>query len=268
MTEKQPSQIRVLQTFLGPSEKKVLLWLAARMPAWVTPDFLTFVGIVAALIIAVSLVLTNISPAFLWLASFGVVLNWFGDSLDGTLARYRKIERSNYGYFIDHSVDTANEVLIFLALGLSPYVRMELAGLALVSYLMMSVQVFLYTQVKGVFQISFIRLGPTEVRLIMVLSNAVVFFVGNPTLSTPVGVFTFYDLIVSAISLLLLVIFFVVTITRSRELAALDEYLLSLRDQRAKNKEALLKKREERDAARQNHRGRRRGHGSQHAPGL
>ena len=177
---RNPEHKRINDAFLRPLEKPALNWLAAHMPYWVTPDHLTALGMFASVLIAASLILTNISPAYLWLASLGVVLNWFGDSLDGTLARYRKIERSNYGYFIDHAVDALDEVLIFLALGISPYVRMELAGLALVSYLLLSIQSFLYSQVSGVFQISFIRIGPTEMRCIMILSNTVVFFIGNP----------------------------------------------------------------------------------------
>src|SRR5690554_1739776 len=96
---------RINQTILGPLEKPALQWMAARLPVWVTPDTLTGIGIFASVLIFISFVLTNIHPGFLWLASFGVVLNWFGDSLDGTLARYRKIERPQYGFFVDHAVD-------------------------------------------------------------------------------------------------------------------------------------------------------------------
>jgi phosphatidylglycerophosphate synthase len=217
---------RINDAFLRPLEKPALNWLAAHMPYWVTPDHLTALGMFASVLIAVSLVLTNISPAYLWLASLGVALNWFGDSLDGTLARYRKIERSNYGYFIDHAVDALDEVLIFLALGISPYVRMELAGLALVSYLLLSIQSFLYSQVSGVFQISFIRIGPTEMRVVMILSNTVVFFIGNPMVTTALGIFTMYDFVLIFISLLLFGAFIVMTILHARELAAYDTRLL------------------------------------------
>ena len=246
----QPTQsyLRINVTFLRPLEKKALNWLAERMPAWVTPDHLTALGMVASVLIAASLVLTNFSPAYLWLASFGVVLNWFGDSLDGTLARYRKTERSNYGYYIDHAVDTLNEVLVFLALGLSPYVRMELAGLALVAYLLMSIQVFLYTEVKGVFQISFARIGPTEIRVLMILANMLVFFVGNPTVRTKFGFFTVYDFVIVFLSLLLFGAFVVMTILRARELAAYDSHMLSLKAERDRRKAERAAKRAEKAA--------------------
>ena len=234
----QPTQShkRVNETLLRPMERKALDWLAARMPAWVTPDHLTALGMFACILIAASLVMTNINPAYLWLASVGVVLNWFGDSLDGTLARYRKIERSNYGFYIDHAVDSLNEVLVFLALGISPYVRMELAGLALVAYLLMSIQVFLYTQVKGVFQISFASLGPTEIRVVMILANMFVFYVGNPTVTTIFGIFTMYDFVIMFISMFLFGAFIVMTIIRARELAAYDTGQLALKAERERRK--------------------------------
>ncbi len=257
MEQSSQTHQRVNETFLRPIEKKALDWLAAHMPARINPDHLTALGMFASILIAAGLVLTNFSPGYLWLASFGVVLNWFGDSLDGTLARYRKIERSNYGYYIDHAVDSLNEVLIFLALGLSPYVRMELAGLALVAYLLMSIQVFLYSQVKSVFQISFARIGPTEIRVVMILANALVFFIGNPTVKTRFGLFTMYDFVIVLISMLLFGAFIVMTIIRARELAAYDTRLLTIKQMRDQRKAARAELRAERAAMKAAHRQRK-----------
>ncbi len=165
------------------------------MPAWVSPDTLTVTGFLATVIIFVSYILTAIHPAFLWLASFGFILNWFGDSLDGTLARHRHIERPRYGFFIDHTVDAMSEVLIFLGIGLSPYVDFKYACLALIGYLLLSIAVYITTYVKGVFRISFIKLGPTEMRALAVVANTVVFFAGNPQIKLPFGTFTLYDFV-------------------------------------------------------------------------
>ncbi len=172
---------RINNTLLGSVEKRALLWMAARMPAWVVPDTLTAIGLLASFLIFISYALTFYHKAFLWLASFGFLLQWFGDSLDGTLARYRKIERPRYGFFVDHIIDTFSEVLIFLGLGLSPFLRFDLALLALVSYLLLSTYVYLVTYVNGIFRISYARLGPTEVRVLAVLANMLVFFSANPT---------------------------------------------------------------------------------------
>ena len=84
-----------------------------------TPDILTAIGFFGTLLISISYILTNQTPAFLWLASLGLVINWFGDSLDGTLARFRKIERPRYGFFIDHTTDALGEVLIMVGIAIS-----------------------------------------------------------------------------------------------------------------------------------------------------
>jgi archaetidylinositol phosphate synthase len=225
------SHQRVNDILLGPLERPALLWLAARMPAWVTPDILTGVGLLASVLIFVSYWLTNVNKAFLWLACFGFLLNWFGDSLDGNLARFRKIERPRYGYFVDHTVDALSEVLIFLGIGLSPFVRFDLACLALISYLLMSVLVYVTTYVNNVFRVSYGRLGPTEMRLIAILANIVVFFMDNPTIRLPfnLGTGSFYDIVAVVISVLLFGIFAVVAIQQSIELNKQDREGLGAR---------------------------------------
>lgn len=210
---------RILDTFTGPLERRLLRWIAARLPGWVTPDLLTAVGVIGGLIIFAAYLLTQRSPAFLWLASFGFVVNWFGDSLDGTLARVRKIERPVYGFYIDHAVDAYIEILIFLGLGLSPYVRFDLAAAALIAYMLLSVLVYLRTCVKGEFTISYGRLGPTEARLIAIGANTLVFLIGNPRLRLFSLDLTVYDWIVAAITGLIGVIALLTTIRQARILA-------------------------------------------------
>lgn len=213
---------RVINTFTGSAEKRLLRWLSAHMPAWVTPDILTGVGLVGAIVIAVAYWLSNRNPNYLWLASLGFVINWFGDSMDGSLARYRKIERPIYGFFIDHTIDAFCEVLVFLGLGLSPYVRFELASLALIGYLLLSIQVYIRTCLKSEFVISYVGLGPTEARMIAIGANILVYFIGNSTL-TGFGIqATVYDIIVIAIIALLFSINFTTFVRQARVLANAD----------------------------------------------
>ena len=113
------------------------------MPAWVTPDRLTAVGALGAIVTASGYVASRWAPGFLFLASLGIVMNWFGDSLDGSLARHRRVERPKYGYFLDHSVDAANNLVFAIGLGLSPYVSMAAALFLLCSYYLLSIRVFL-----------------------------------------------------------------------------------------------------------------------------
>jgi len=217
------SHKRVSDILLGPLERPALLWLAAHMPAWVNPDILTGVGILGSVVIFFSYWLTNVNANFLWLASLGLVINWFGDSLDGTLARYRKIERPKYGFFVDHTVDSMSMLLVVFGLGLSPYVKFEIACLALIAYLLMSVLVYIRTCVDGVFKISYCRLGPTEVRFVIIIANTVIYFVGNPVVRLWFGAVSIYDLIAGIVAALLAMIFVLSTIKQARKLAKLNE---------------------------------------------
>src|SRR5258708_2157279 len=151
--------------FFRPLEGPALSWLAANMPRSITPDHLTGIGFAGALIAAIGYAASGSSPVFLWVATLGLVVNWFGDSLDGTVARLRKIERPRYGYYLDNSIDCIAQLLIAIGIGLSGYVRFDLCLLALVAYMMVSTLSFLRANVSGVFQISYAAVGPTEVQI-------------------------------------------------------------------------------------------------------
>ena len=206
---------RVNDILLGPIERPAIAWFVKHLPEWVTPDHLTFLGFLSAILIGISYWLTNSDMRFIWLANLGFFLNWFGDSLDGSLARYRKIERPKYGFFIDHTVDTISEVFIFLGIGLSPLVNLDLALIALVGYLCMANLVYITTSVEGEFRISYGKLGPTEVRAIAVISNIIIFFIGNPMIGFPFGELSIYNLVLIAVICLLFFFFFYTTITQA-----------------------------------------------------
>lgn len=213
---------RINNTIINTLEKKVLHWLAARMPPWIVPDTLTLTGLLASVLIFASYGLTYFDKRYLWLASVGFVIHWFGDSLDGTLARYRKTERPKYGFFIDHMLDSISVVLIFIGLGLSPFLRFDLAMIALVSYLLASIYVYLTTYVNGVFRISYGGISPTEIRLIAIAANAVVFFTENPPISLPWVTLTLFDLIVIGVTVIILTLLLFSTITTAMELSKSD----------------------------------------------
>ena len=217
------SHKRVNDIFLGPLERPALHWLAVHMPPWVNPDILTTIGVIGTLIIALSYWLCRYNYNFLWLASLGFVINWFGDSLDGTLARYRHIERPKYGFYIDHAVDAFTEVIMILSLGISPYVRFDVACIALIGYLLMSNLVFLRTCVVGEFRLSYGRLGPTEARVIVIMANAIVYFTHNPVVQFRFGTFSLFDFIALGIAFLLYYFAFTTTISQALELARKGE---------------------------------------------
>lgn len=214
---------RVNDILLGPLERPALHWLAAHMPAWVTPDICTLIGLGGALVTLAGYALSTYSPVFLWLASLGFIINWFGDSLDGTLARYRRIERPLYGYFVDHTMDAVSQFLIILGMGLSPYISYNFASLALIAYLMLSILVYLRTYIAGEFKISYGGLGPTESRVVAILLNTSMYFFGLQTFRLGPYQISIYDLVILAIAFLLFGFFFTTAAREVRRLAALGE---------------------------------------------
>lgn len=159
---------------LGPLERPALQWMAKHAPAWVTPDVLTAFGVVGSLACFAGYWLSNYNVLWLLFANLGFIINWVGDSLDGTLARYRKIERPKFGFYIDHTVDAVTEFLTIIGIGASPFLQMEIAAFALIGYLLVSVHVYVRTAVEGVFKISYGKFGPTEMRVIIMLVNTAI----------------------------------------------------------------------------------------------
>ena len=155
------SPTRWNEGFFRPLERPALAWLAAKLPRWVTPDQLTGIGFAGAVLAAAGYAASGTRPDFLWLASVGLVINWFGDSLDGTVARLRRIERPRYGYYLDNSIDCIAQLLLAFGIGLSGYVRFDLCLFALVAYLMVSALSFIRANVSNVFQITYAAVGPT-----------------------------------------------------------------------------------------------------------
>jgi archaetidylinositol phosphate synthase len=162
---------RTSRFVLGEFERRVLPRLAAALPRWVMPDHLTVLGLIASTGIAAAYLLTNLNENWLWLASLLLVVQWFGDSLDGTLARTRKIERPRYGYYLDHLTDAYSTFAIGLGLGLSPYMLLAVGLAIVIAYLVLSINVYLETYVFGEFSFSYGSLGPTEVRVVLIVLN-------------------------------------------------------------------------------------------------
>lgn len=171
MENKKIEAVRIQTSFLNALEKKLLVWLAKKQPKWVTSDMMTYFGVFGAVVIATGYILAAWNINFLWLSSLGFVINWYGDSLDGTLARVRKTQRPIYGYYLDHTVDAINEVIIFIGIGLSGLMRLEIALLALVMYLLMTINVNMNAHLKKEFKLTYAKLGPTEFRIIMIIIN-------------------------------------------------------------------------------------------------
>lgn len=171
MENNKADAVRIQTSVLNAIEKKVLVWLAKRQPEWMTSDILTYIGVFGAIVIAAGYILSVRNINFLWLSSLGFIINWYGDSLDGTLARVRNTQRPIYGYYLDHTIDAMNEVMIFVGVGLSGLIHLEIALLALVMYFLMTINVSINAHLKKEFRLTYASMGPTEFRIVMIIIN-------------------------------------------------------------------------------------------------
>lgn len=170
--EKSPVEAtREASFLLAEPEKRLLRGIASRLPRRVLPDDLTALGVVAAFGVCAAYQLSNEADGWLWAASALLVVQWLGDSLDGTLARVRGIERPRYGYYLDHLVDAIATAAIGIGLGLSPFMLLSVGTLIVVAYLILSINVYLESQAFGRFSIGYGKIGPTEIRLVLIALN-------------------------------------------------------------------------------------------------
>ena len=167
---------RFQESFTAGAERKALAWLAARLPARVNSDHLTLIGFLAMFLAGASYAFARGNRAGLILATLFLAINWFGDSLDGTLARLRNRQRPRYGFYVDHMIDTFGGFFLMGGLAISGFVDWRIALGMFVAFLMLSVEVYLATYTVGIFQLSFAKFGPTEIRILLALGNVALWF--------------------------------------------------------------------------------------------
>lgn len=168
---------RIQTSVLNGIEKKALVWLAERQPKWMNSDMLTVIGVIGSIVVAAGYVLSNFNIAWLWLASAGFLINWYGDSLDGTLARVRGTQRPVYGFYLDHNVDGVTMAIMCIGAGLSDMLNLYVAMAVLVVYLLLSISVYINAHLKGEFKLTYAGMGPTEFRLILIIVNTLFIYV-------------------------------------------------------------------------------------------
>ena len=191
------------------------------MPPWITPDRLTAIGMIGSLMIFLGYVASNVAVGWLLLSLAGYAIQWFGDSMDGSLARFRHIERPSYGYFLDHSCDGITVLLILGGLGLSPYIRLDVALTALVGYLLLSVHAFLSAKVTGQLNLTYLAAGPTELRLLLIgLTIAMMLLGPGPG---AFGKTSGFDIFVGTVAMILIALFLAHTTKVARQLSKIIE---------------------------------------------
>lgn len=229
MTGNKADAVRIQTSILNAAEKKILVWLAERQPKWMTSDILTYIGVSGAVMIAVGYMISSMNINWLWFSSLGYAVNWYGDSLDGTLARVRNHQRPVYGYYLDHTVDAVNELIIVLGIGLSWLMHLDLALLILAFYFMLTINVSINAHLKKEFRLTYAKMGPTEFRIIMVAVNTLLVLV--PALNSFSHEFTVFgyeiaframDYVALAILAVLAAIYFTAIVKDAKEYAAID----------------------------------------------
>ena len=162
---------RVQESFLAAAEKRALVWMAERTPAWINSDHLTVLGFGAQVMAGVSYALARGNRYWLLGGIVFLALNWLGDSLDGTLARVRQRQRPRYGFYVDHIIDSFGSLALMGGLALSGYMHPYIAIGLLVAFLLLSIQSYLAAYALGEFRLSFWSFGPTELRLLLAVGN-------------------------------------------------------------------------------------------------
>lgn len=166
---------REQMSLLTPLEKSVLAWLARHMPAWVNSDHLSVLGFLGMLLAGACYAASRHDPRMLHMVNLCLAINWFGDSLDGTVARYRNRQRPRYGFYVDHIIDTFGAAFLIGGLALSGYMSERVAAALLVVFLMLAINSYLAAYALGKFQLSHWMMGPTEIRILLIAGNIALF---------------------------------------------------------------------------------------------
>jgi archaetidylinositol phosphate synthase len=162
---------RINQSLTASLEKRLLLWLATHSPAWLTSDQLTLLGLTAQICAGIGYALARFNRRALLLVILCIVLNWLGDSLDGTLARVRKQQRPRFGFYVDHMVDLFGTLALMAGLACSGFLHWPIAIAMLIAFLLLSAESYLATYALASFQLSQGLFGPTELRLLLIAGN-------------------------------------------------------------------------------------------------
>jgi phosphatidylglycerophosphate synthase len=177
--------VREHRSVLARAEKQLLIWIARRLPRWIHSDHLTCLALGAMAAAGIGYWLLRVDAGAVWVVVVALAVNWFGDSLDGTLARVRSVERPRYGYYVDHVLDIVGTTMLFAGLAGSTYMNPIIALGVLIGYLLVAGEVFLATTTRGIFRISSFGVGPTELRILLAVGT--IALPGNP--QVPLGPF-------------------------------------------------------------------------------
>lgn len=167
--------LRVHTALTADAERRFLIWMARQLPDWVDPDLLTGLGFAAQVLAGAAYAISGAHPAVLWLVSGLLTVNWFGDSLDGTVARVRNRQRPRYGFYVDHMADTFGAMALTAGMGASGWMHWPVAAGLLAGFYVLAIESFLATHTLGRFHVSHGMFGPTEIRIGLIFANTLLF---------------------------------------------------------------------------------------------
>jgi phosphatidylglycerophosphate synthase len=211
-----PQATRINNSVLAKAEKQALIWIAQRLPRWVNSDHLTVLGFVSLIAAGGAYWYASLNRFALLLVIPLLILNWFGDSLDGTLARVRRHQRPRYGFYVDHLLDATGSFFLMSGLALSSYMSVTVAYAFLIVYLLLSIEIYLATHALGTFKLSFWNFGPTELRILLIVGN--LFALRNPVALIAGHSFLLFDVGFSIGAAALAIIFVQAAVTHTAEL--------------------------------------------------
>ena len=181
------------RSLLASAEQQLLVTIARRLPPWLTSDHLTLLGLLAMPAAGLAFAAIRITPWNAALVAAALAVNWFGDSLDGTLARVRGQPRPRYGYYVDHVIDLAGTAALVAGMGGSGLMTPTIAIAVVAAYYLVSAETYLATHSVGIFRLSFAGVGPTELRILLAIGAVFVArhpwvtLAGHPALLLDVG---------------------------------------------------------------------------------
>jgi phosphatidylglycerophosphate synthase len=219
---KRDTQDTINTAITAKAEEKAKEYICPRIPEWMSPDHLTVIGILGIIMVSFGFILGFMNRYYIPLVPLGLIVNWFGDSFDGSIARYRKRTRPNYGYYIDKIVDAVVLIIFGLGLGLSGFAKIEIALLMSCIYIALMLNADLIVYVENKCQNSFGWFGPTEVRIIGIIVSIFMFFSPINYYNIYGYIVTQYDIAIFSLSLIMFIILIVTIVTKGIELHKKD----------------------------------------------
>lgn len=215
-------KLRRNTSFTAKAEQKLLSNILPKIPSYINSDHLTFMGLIGAIMVSLGYYLSNFHRGFLLLSAFFHIIQWLGDSLDGQLARFRKNERPFYGFFIDHNLDAISIFLMAFGVGTSPYVTFSAALMFTIAYFFFFQLYYSICYLENVSAISYFNFGPTEIKILVIILTLVMYFNKNYLLQTKWGLFSIYDIIVAILIIIMMAIYFVSGVKKTKQFLEYD----------------------------------------------